>query len=90
MFMKSADYKLNTWYPLTEDEYWVDYDYQDEFPNCQTIVCDTQHIDDVKHCIMTYHNCTIGWSTMAKSETWKFMIVEKPKMEDNIEKKLFL
>lgn len=89
MFMKSADYKLNTWYPLTEDEYWVDYDYQDEFPNCQTIVCDTKNIDDVKHCIMTYHNCTIGWSTMAKSETWKFMIVEKPKMEDNIEKNYF-
>ena len=28
---------------------------------------------------MTYYNCPIGWGTMAKNGTWKFMIVEKPK-----------
>ena len=76
--MKRENYKNNVWYPLTDDEYWVDTDYQNEFPNCQTIVCDARQIASVKHCIMTYQNCTIGWSTMAKSGTWKFMIIEKP------------
>lgn len=80
--MKKDNYKLNTWYPLTDNEYWVDYDYQDEFPNCQTIVCNTDHIVGVKPCIMTYHSCTIGWGTIAKQETWKFMIIEKPKIDD--------
>ena len=78
--MKKEDYKLNTWYPLTDNESWVDYDNND-FIDCQTVVCDTQPIDGIKHCIMTCHNCTIGWGTMAKSGTWKFMIIEKPKME---------
>lgn len=79
--MNKKDYELYKWYQLTDDEYWVDYDYQNEFPNCQTIICDTQHIDGIKNCIMTYHNCTVGWGTMAKRGTFKFMIVEKPKME---------
>ena len=78
--MNREDYKLYTWYPLTDNEYWVDIGVlQELFPDCQTIVCDTKHVDGVKHCIMTYQNCTIGWGTMAKSGTWKFMIVEKPK-----------
>ena len=79
--MNKSDYKLNTWYPLTDNEYWVDNDYQNEFPNCQTIVCDTRDVTSVKHSIMTYHNCTVGWETMAKSGTWNFMIIEKPKKE---------
>lgn len=77
--MNKEDYKLYTWYPLTDDEYWVDLDYQDEFPNCQTIVCDTKQIPGVKHCIMTYDDCHLGWGTMAKRDTFKFMIVEIPK-----------
>ena len=76
--MKRKDYENYKWYPLTDDEYWVDRDYQDEFPNCQTIVCDTRDITGVKHSIMTYHNCTVGWGTMAKSGEYYFMIIEKP------------
>ena len=63
--MKRTDYKLNTWYPLTDDEYWVEKYFKEEFPNCQTLVCDTKHING-------------GWGTMAKQGTYKFMIVEKP------------
>lgn len=74
--MNREDYKLYTWYPLTDNEYWVEFDYQDEFPNCQTIVYKT---GTPINRIMTYNDAYIGWSTMAKSCTWKFMIVEKPK-----------
>ena len=78
--MNRKDYKLYTWYPLTDNEYWVDVDYQDEFPNCLTIVCDTTQ-SSFDNPIMTYNNCHIGWSTMAKRGTFKFMIVEIPKNE---------
>ena len=78
--MNREDYNLYTWYPLTDNEYWVDGNfYYNEFPNCQTIVCDTYPMEGIRHDIMTYHNCPIGWGTMAKNGTWKFMIIEKPK-----------
>ena len=77
--MKRENYELYKWYPLTDDEYWVDVDYQDDFPDCQTIVYDTKQTPCVKHCIMTYNEAYIGWGTMAKLGTWKFMIIEKPK-----------
>ena len=76
--MKREDYKNNVWYPLTDDEYWVDYGYTDEFPNCQTIVAETSSIIGTKHSIMTYDTCYMGWSTMAKTGTYFFMIIEKP------------
>jgi hypothetical protein len=76
--MKRADYKNNVWYPLTDDEYWVDYWYVAEFPNCQTIVTESQKLSGVPHKIMTYDTCPIGWSTMAKAGTYFFMIIEKP------------
>ena len=76
--MKREDYKLNVWYPLTDDEYWVDYNYQDEFPDCRTIVCDTNFYGSGNK-IMTRDICPYGWSTMAKRGTFKFMIVEIPK-----------
>ena len=78
--MNREDYKLYTRYPLTDNEYCGDGNfYYNEFTNCQTIVCDTKHVDGIKHCIMTYQNCTIGWGAMAKAGTWYFMIIEKPK-----------
>lgn len=80
--MNKEDYKLYTWQPLTDDEYWVDTDYQNEFPNCQTIVCDTIQ-DNMNNHIMTYDDCHLGWGTMAKAETYMFMIVEKPKNKRN-------
>ena len=78
--MNREDYELYTWYPLTDNEYWVDVGVlQELFPDCQTIVCDSEHIPGVIHCVMTYDDCHLGWSTMAKRGTFKFMIVEKPK-----------
>ena len=82
--MKREDYKLNVWYPLTDNEYWIEFGgCQDEFPNCQTIVCDTYPMEWIRHDIMTYHNCPFGWSTMAKSGTYMFMIIEKPNLNNN-------
>lgn len=77
--MNREDYKLYTWYPLTDNEYWVDFGVlQELFSNCQTIVCDTTQ-NSFDNTIMTYNNCHIGWGTMAKRGTFKFMIVEIPK-----------
>jgi hypothetical protein len=74
--MKRVDYELNTWYPLTDNEYWVE-EYPDEFPNCNTIVtCLYQRFGNE---IKTYQSCSIGWGTMAKDGCWYFMIIEKPK-----------
>ena len=59
--MNREDYKLYTWYPLTDDEYWVDNGVlQELFPDCQTIVCDTVQGSMNNH-IMTYNDCHIGW-----------------------------
>ena len=74
--MKREDYENYKWYPLTDNEYWVEFGYQDEFPNCQTVVCKT---GNPTNRIMTYNDAYVGWGTMAKSGTWKFMIIEKPK-----------
>ena len=72
--MNRENYKLYTWYPLTDDEYWVDVGVlQELFPDCKTIVC------DIDNHIMTYNDCHIGWGTMAKRGTFKFMIIEIPK-----------
>lgn len=77
--MNREDYKLYTWYPLTDDEYWVDVGVlQELFPDCQTIVCDTIQ-GSMNNRIMTYNDCHIGWGTMTKRGTFKFMIVEIPK-----------
>ena len=79
--MNREDYKLYTWYPLTDNEYWVDVGVlQELFPNCQTIVCNTVISGGYLPYIMTYNECHLGWSTMAKSGTWKFMIIEIPKL----------
>ena len=80
--MKRTDYKLYTWYPLTEEEYWVDFGDYPDFENCQTLVInESQEPWKRTHIIITYEHCIPGWSSMAKQGTWKFMIVEKPKME---------
>lgn len=76
--MKRENYELYKWYPLTDDEYWVDLDYQDEFSNCQTLVYDTTE-QMTYNTIMRMQDCQLGWSTMAKTGTYMFMIVEKPK-----------
>ena len=75
--MNKEDYKLYTWYPLTDNEYWVDV-LQVLFPDCQTIVCDTIQGSMNNH-IMTLNDCHLSWGTMAKRGTFKFMIIENPK-----------
>lgn len=74
--MKRTDYLNFKWYPLTDKEYWVDDD--DEFPNCQTIVVDMSNTFNGHHQIMTYSQAYLGWGTMAKYGTFKFMIIEEP------------
>jgi hypothetical protein len=74
--MKRSDYENNKWYPLTENEYWVE-DYPDEFPNCHTVVHNANQY--YKSGITTSQFCTLGWSTMAKSGGYFFMIIEEPK-----------
>lgn len=73
--MKRKDYENYVWYPLTDAEYWVE-EYPDEFPNCQTIICCT--LPEICSSILTQHESYMSWSTMAKYEEWKFMIIEKP------------
>lgn len=73
--MKRSDYKNYVWYPLTDDEYWVE-DFPDEFPNCITLVCCTR--PDICSDVLTQRHAYLGWGTMAKHEEWKFMIIELP------------
>ena len=72
--MKREDYKNYVWYPLTDEEYWVDNNL--DFPNCQTIICCTR--PEICENILTRNTAFMGWGTMAKYNEWKFMIIEKP------------
>lgn len=68
--MKREDYENFKWYPITDNEYWVEFN-QEEFPNCNTIVCKSGYnIADMRS---TY----LGWAIMAKDGDWYFMIIEK-------------
>ena len=69
--MKRKDYENFKWYPLTDEEYWVE-SYESEFPGCITIV---YHPD---YGFYKLENCYLGWGTMAKQGDWKFIIIEKP------------
>ena len=71
--MKRENYKNYKWYPLTDEEYWVE-EYSEEFPNCNTIVIENG--GRFSNVIKTYQNCSIGWSTMAKNGGFYFMIVD--------------
>ena len=35
--MKRENYENYKWYPVTDNEYWVE-ENQEEFPNCNTII----------------------------------------------------
>ena len=73
--MNRKEYRNYTWYPVVDEEYWVD-EYSEEFPNCETIVCWKPCGE--KSIIYTKDTCFLGWGTMAKSDDWWFMIIEKP------------
>ena len=70
--MKRKDYKDFVWYELTDSEYWVE-DFPEEFPGCETIV--VNRYDDTG--LMLRSTCHLGWGTMAKEGTYKFMIIKK-------------
>lgn len=76
--MKREDYKNYVWYDVTDETYWVEEAYPEEFPNCQTIVCCSEGDDFTQ--IYTRDTIFLGWGTMAKQIEygWKFMIIEKP------------
>ena len=75
--MKRLNYKNFIWYPITDEEYWVE-EFPEEFPNCCTIVCeeDSERIYDIR-------TAFLGWGTMAKYGWW-FMIIDKklPNIKD--------
>ena len=68
--MKREDYDNYVWYPLTDDEYWVE-DNKEEFPDCYTIVCKSG-LEPLMRKM-----CWTGWGTMAKDGKWFFMIIER-------------
>lgn len=63
--------ELYKWYPIIDEgEYWTDYDtsffsYKD-VDKIGTIVSNGTNL-------YTFDNCTLSWSTMAKSGEWKYM-----------------
>ena len=66
--------ELYKWYPIVDDgEYWTDYDLYsvnlDTFEKISTIVSDGEHL-------YTYHDCNLGWGTMAKQGCWKYMRIK--------------
>lgn len=70
----STEDGLYKWLPISDEgEYWTDYDTANVlFPNLnkvQTIVTNGARI-------YTYHECNLGWSTMAKSGDWKYMRIK--------------
>lgn len=73
--MKREDYENYKWYPVTDETYWVE-DYPYEFPYCQTIVWNKPDTGE-NYSIQTQSTAYLGWGTMAKSEDWYFMIIEK-------------
>lgn len=75
--MTNKEYKKNVWYDVVDEAYWAE-EYPDEFPNCFSIICETNSYG--KQNIYTRSNCNIGWGTMAKRDNYKFMIIEKPEL----------
>ena len=77
--MKREDYKNNVWYNVVDEAYWVE-EYPDEFPNCFSIVCETNCYGE--QYIYTQRHCYLGWGAMAKHGGFKFMIIEKPYLKE--------
>lgn len=73
--MERKNYKNNVWYPLTDEEFWVE-DYPEQFPRCHTIVCCLN--EDICSTPLTMNSVFMSWGTMAKSGEWMFMIIGPP------------
>lgn len=66
--------ELYKWYPIVDEgEYWTDYDIANvlspSLNKIQTIITNGARI-------YTYHECCLGWGTMAKSGDWKYMRIK--------------
>ena len=72
--MKEELYK---WYPIVDEgEYWTDFDIaiydevcQENLPKIKTVVTNGS-------LMWTYRECTLGWGTMAKFRTWRYMRIK--------------
>lgn len=70
----SIEEELYKWHPIVDEgEYWTDYDVANvlspSLNKMQTIVTNGARI-------YTYHECNLGWGTMAKSGEWKYMRIK--------------
>lgn len=66
--------ELYKWYPIVDEgEYWTDYDIANiispSLNKIQTIVTNGARI-------YTYHECNLGWGTMAKGGNWRYMRIK--------------
>ena len=71
--MKEELYK---WYDIVDEgEYWTDYDlllldeHFSETNKIRTVVTNGKTL-------WTYQECRLGWGTMAKEGTWKYMRIK--------------
>ncbi len=63
--------ELYKWYPIIDEgDYWTNYD-TSFFPHKGVVKIGT--IVSNGTTIYTFDNCTLSWSTMAKSGKWKYM-----------------
>lgn len=73
--MKRENYENYKWYPLTNNECWVE-DLPEEFPNCLTLIYNiNSRFGDYIRC---YSTSSLSWESMASYGTYYFMIIEKP------------
>ena len=66
--------ELYKWYPIVDEgEYWTDYDLYsvnlDTFEKISTVVSNGTTL-------YTYEECPLGWGTMAKQGSWKYMRIK--------------
>ena len=73
--MKRENYENNRWYPLTNNECWVE-DLPEEFPNYMTLIYNKNHL--LGDCLRGYTYSALSWETMASYNSYYFMIIEKP------------
>ena len=59
--------QLYKWYPIIDEgEYWLDSDIGEDTSDIRTIVAKDNHL-------FHYHDCPLGWGTMAKDGGWRYM-----------------
>ena len=73
--MKRENYKNNKWYPLTNNECWVE-DLPEEFTNCMTLIYNKNaRFGDY---VRSYNSSSLTLETMESYNSYYFMKIEKP------------